>query len=213
MQDLTNQPKTWNVIERAKAPCPLQPHFPPAPRVNHHPKFIITYISINCMLYIIHNIYLRNLSTFLDPPLLHILLLIYIYIYIYILKENVVLIAQWFYTSLLVPMCSRFSKPWRYIPSSGIVRPLGSVSSTFLSYCQIVLQKGCVNSHSHYQCIIVSFSLHALHTFKCLSILWTWKEILLYLSISLIFNEATFSSIFVIGACSYIDYLLKSFSS
>ena len=96
-------------------------------------------------------------------------------------------------------MCSRFSKPWRYIPSSGIVRPLDSVSSTFLSYCQIVLQKGCVNSHSHYQCIIVSFSLHALHTFKCLSILWTWKEILLYLSISLILMRQHFQVYLSLG--------------
>ena len=153
---------------------PLQPHFPPTPRENHHPEFVITYISVTCILYIICNIYLTNVYTFLDPPLLHILILKYIYI----LKENVILIAQWFYTSL-VPMCSRFSKPWKYIPSSGSVRPLSGVSSTFLSYCQIVLQKGGVNSHSHYQCIIVSFSLHDLHTFKCMSILWAWKEILL----------------------------------
>lgn len=74
-------------------------------------------------------------------------------------------------------------------PGVGLLGSLGTCIFSFPAYCQIVLQKGFINSHSHHQCISVSFSLHALQTFSFLFILWVSYKILLWLSISLIFSE------------------------
>src|SRR5574341_577356 len=50
-QDWYNDPDYSHGFLIPVLPPPLQPHFPPTPRVNHHPEFIITYISVTCILY------------------------------------------------------------------------------------------------------------------------------------------------------------------
>lgn len=162
MQDLANQLQVHEMLQKSQSSpwTPLQPAFPPTPDLTTILNLLSHTYFRNYMLYIIHNMYLTNLYIFSRFHFYYILLL---KIYTSLHEKCNINCTMVLYKSPCTHVF-KISKPWNTYPAVEASRPPGSVSSTLLSYCQIVLQKGCVNSHSlpvYYSFFFSTWSSHS----------------------------------------------------